>query len=188
MGMSHHFPAPDATRINVGCGVHPLRDWCNIDNAMEALADLYITVPPIPYPDESLDEIYAGHFLEHLDREEAAAFMAECMRCLKHGGRLGIVVPDMREVFRRYYDTEANARVEYPIGVWRDLHDMDSLYDLMIMSTAQDSPHKWGYDAHTLSRLFMHHGFRIEGDINRWTDPRIPVGAWYQIGLDGIKE
>lgn len=178
---------PTATRLNIGCGMHPLLNYCNIDDSPDAIADLLWSVPPIPYPDGSLDEIFAGHYLEHLTQDEADDFLIECHRCLRVGGKLGIVVPDTYEVMRRYV-TRETARMEFPRGQWHDLTDLDEINYLILFSTVQPSNHKWAYDSTTLWRLLEHHHFRVTGEINRWLDPRVSVGAWYQMGLDSVKE
>jgi len=178
---------PAATRLNIGSGRHPLLNYCNIDASPEALADVYLSVPPIPYEDESLDEIYAGHYLEHLTRDEATEFLVECHRCLKPGGKLGIVVPDTREVMKRYLSPETVARMEYPRGTFHDMHDLNEVCHLILFSTVQESHHQWAYDSVTLHSLLSGNGFRVTGEINRWLDPRISVGAWYQFGLDAVK-
>ena len=178
---------PTATRLNIGSGRHPLLNWCNIDSDPSVGADLYTSVPPIPYPSESMHEIFAGHYLEHLTQAEADEFLVECYRCLRPGGNLGIVVPDTAEVFRRYLDPTSYATLEFPIGTSNDLHDLDNVCHLIVFSTVQSSQHRWCYDMRTLGRLLDRHGFRVIGEINRWMDRRISVGAWYQCGLDAIK-
>lgn len=178
---------PTATRLNIGCGQHPLHFWCNIDNDPSSYYDLLVSVPPIPYPDASMDEIFAGHFLEHLTQEEADAFLLECWRVLKPGGRLGVVVPDIREIMKRCLDPNSHARMEYPTGKWWDCHDMDTVCALFLYSTVQDSGHKWMYDVIALTRLLNKAGFVVTSEINRWMDRRISVGAWYQFGLDAMK-
>lgn len=180
--------APVATRINIGCGDHPLLDWCNIDASPKAHCDFIATIPPIPYESNSLEEIFAGHYLEHLTQDEAQEFLAECHRCLIPGGILGIVVPDTREVIKRYLDPKSNARIEFPRGSWFDLHDMNNLCKFFFYSTAQESHHQWSYDKDSLTKLLEKSGFIVKGEINRWMDPRISVGAWYQFGLDATKE
>ena len=183
----HLRAAPTATRVNIGCGEHPLRDWCNIDASSNAVCDYLANVPPIPYEDGSLEEVYAGHFLEHLTQDEADEFLEECYRVLQIDGKLGIVVPDTREVMKRFLDPASNARIEFPRGEWHDLHDLNEVCKFFLYSTAQESHHKWSYDEKTLSALLMKHGFEITGSINRWMDPRISVGAWYQFGFDAKK-
>ena len=174
-------------KVNVGCGSHPLLYWDNIDSDGAAFADKYVSVPPMPYGDGEVDEIFAGHFLEHLTQEEAVEFLAECRRVLVPKGKLGIVVPDTEEVMRRHFDHTADGRVQYPKGTWLDVHDLNDMCHLFLYSTAQDSHHQWSYNHNTLARLLVANGFSIAGEINRWMDPRITVGAWYQFGLDAVK-
>src|SRR6185295_7273791 len=125
-------------------------------------------------------------FLEHLEPIEARAFLAECRRCLVPGGRLGLVVPDTREILTRWLRGDREC-VEYPGGVWHAVADLDAVCALFLYSTVQGSPHRWSYDLGTLARLLTSAGFVITGEIDRYRDPRIPVGAWYQCGLDCAK-
>ena len=181
-----HLQSLSGRRLNIGSGQHPLRYWTNLDESQDALADVRYHVPPLRYADESLDEIYAGHFLEHLTPAEADEFVRECFRCLTHGGKLGIVVPDTREVVQRYLRGDID-EIEFPRGVWRPINNLNTLCDLFFYSTVQESPHRWSYDTDTLGTLLVRHGFELVKPINRFSDPRIPVGAWYQCGLDAVK-
>lgn len=173
-------------RLNVGCGDHPLPFWSNLDADPDVRADIYCRVPPLPSDADSLDEIYAGHFLEHLTQADAGAFLDECWRCLVVGGRLGIVVPDTREVVKRYLRGDLD-QIEYPRGTWRKVNDLETLCELFFYSTIQRSPHRWSYDLLTLGRLLVAHGFRVVGEIDRFADPRVALGAFYNCGLDCVK-
>ena len=88
-------------RLNVGCGKFPLTFWTNLDADPGIGAEMTAEVPPIPCTDNFLLEIYAGHCLEHMEFPQAIEFLEECYRCLLEGGRLGIVVPDTREILMR---------------------------------------------------------------------------------------
>ncbi len=175
-------------RLNIGSGHNPLHYWVNIDSNPSTFADFYASVPPMPYNDGVVDEVFAGHFLEHLEQEEAGEFLDECRRVLVPGGKLGIVVPDIQEIMRRHLNPAADGRVQYPRGQWWDVHNMDDMCAMFLYSTVQDSHHKWNYDVCSLTRLLTKHGFTVTGEINRWIDPRIAVGAWYQFGLDAVKQ
>lgn len=173
-------------RVCVGSGQHPMAYWTNIDDDADALADVRARVPPLPCEDESLDDVYAGHFLEHLLPGEAGIFLEECRRCLIKGGRLGLVVPDTREIMKRYVRGDLD-EMEYPRGTWRKVRDLDEVCALFLYSTVQASQHQWSYDLVTLKRLVEKHRFTVVGEINRFSDPRVALGAWYQIGIDCIK-
>lgn len=173
-------------RLNVGCGQWPILYFTNLDADQSAFADIYQAVPPLPFEDGALDDIFAGHFLEHLSPEDARAFLAECLRCLTPVGRLGIVVPDTREILTRWLNGALDC-VEYPAGTWHAVADLDDVCRLFLYSTVQDSPHKWSYDLGTLARLLTSAGFTVTGEIDRYRDSRLGSGAWYQCGLDCVK-
>lgn len=177
-------------RINIGCGRWPLLYWTNLDSDPSVRADIYTEVPPIPYPDDSIDEVFAGHVLEHMEPDAGREFLRECYRCLRPGGRLGVVVPDMEEVMRRYLrlnpEHDRVSDIVYD-NRWWDIHDMDTVCALFMYSTVQESHHKWMYSPATLRNRMLEAGFVSLVDINRWSDPRITVGAWYQFGVDGVK-
>jgi predicted SAM-dependent methyltransferase len=175
-------------RLNVGSGDFPLPGWANLDSSPERNAE--IVADAIEYlrgcEGGRWDEIYAGHFLEHLEREEALEFLRECWRVLAPGGRLGIVVPDTREVARRYVAGSVDS-IEWPHDVWRPIADLDTLNEMFFYSTVQESRHKWSYDAKTLQRAMTEAGFIGLREIDRYRDPRLGSGRWYQCGLDGWK-
>lgn len=173
-------------RMNIGCGSFPLPFWANVDRDPLTVAQIHAIVPPIPAKDESLDEIYAGHFLEHLDRVEAREFLRECMRCLVPGGRLGLVVPDTREVMKRWL-AGTNDAMEYPYNTWWPLSDLDSVCACFLYSPVQATRHKWSYDELTLAKIMTEMGFVNLEPINRYVDPRVARGAWYQTGRNGYK-
>lgn len=177
---------PDPIRLNLGCGAYFLDGWINCDSDPAVQPDQVLTVPPIPYPDNAVTEIYAGHLLEHLPPADAHALLRECYRVLAPGGRLGIVIPDTVEIYRRYL-AGAVDEIEYPAGRWWPIRDLDSVNALFAYSTVQASPHRWQWDAQTLARALAAAGFTDLRRINRYSDPRLGTPAWYQDGVDGGK-
>ena len=178
--------ATAARRVNVGCGDWPLPYWTNLDGNPDLPADVHAIVPPMPFADASLDEVWACHFLEHLGYADGLAFLKECWRVLVPGGRCGIVVPDTREVMKRYL-AGALDQVEWPYRHWHAVKDLDAVCGLFLYSVVQESHHKWSYDIETLARIMARAGFVGLREIDRYRDPRIAQGAWYQCGLDGFK-
>lgn len=176
-------------RLNIGCGDYdlPLEDgWFNIDNAVGSAANMLTTVPPIPWPNQSIDEVYAGHFLEHLDYDKGQEFLHECYRVLKSGGKLGIVVPDTKEIVRRYLGEMGDYGQTADGRVFR-VNDLDDVCAYWLFSTIQPSRHRWAYDLETLERALRQVGFSVTGEIDRHKDPRLGTGQWYQCGLDAVK-
>lgn len=76
-------------------------------------------------PPASADHAYSSHFLEHLTRSEARRLLADCHRVLRPGGRLRLLVPDLRSVVDRY---EA-ARRESPDSAAEIFHAATGYFD-----------------------------------------------------------
>lgn len=176
-----------AIRLNIGSGEWLIGGYVNIDADPAQPVDLVATVPPIPYSDESVDEVWSCHFLEHLDQPTGAEFLRECYRVLKPGGLLGVVVPDTRAIAAAYL--EGRLAVEEPNsgGRLRWMRDLDDVCALFLFSTVQPSHHQWAYDLSTLTRALDRAGFPTMREIDRFRDPRLGTPQWYQCGAEALK-
>src|SRR4051812_26231586 len=93
------------TYLNLGCGSRYHRDWIHIDiepSTPHGIA--YDLSEGIPQPDNSCDVVYHSHVLEHIRRQHAGPFIAECYRVLKPGGVIRVVVPDLERITRTYLE------------------------------------------------------------------------------------
>lgn len=81
-------------RLNLGCGVKVLGGYENYDKyPIDArVKKLDLEHLPLPFDDNSIDEILLSHIVEHLNVNQTS-FFAEIYRVLKHGGKLTVVFP-----------------------------------------------------------------------------------------------
>jgi SAM-dependent methyltransferase len=91
----------DPLRLNLGCG-RDIRDgWVNVDSyelpGVDVVCDLD-DHPKLPYDDNTVDEVYASHLIEHLWRP--LPLLEELWRITK---------PDARAVFRCPYGSSDDA-------------------------------------------------------------------------------
>lgn len=49
-----------------------------------------------PFETSTVDFVYAEHFIEHVDRDDAGRLLRELLRVLKPGGVMRLVTPDLR--------------------------------------------------------------------------------------------
>jgi hypothetical protein len=173
-------------RLNLGCGPYVLPDYWNVDADPASPADAHYRFPPIDAADASVDEIYLGHVLEHLEPVEADALLRECYRVLAPGATLGVVVPDTRWVLEQYV-RQSGQRVEVPQGVFWELDDLDAVGSVFLYSTLQESRHRWSYDETTLRRALTRAGFAVRRAIDRWSDPRASAHNPWSLGWDSVK-
>ncbi len=90
-------------RLNLGCGAFPLKDFVNVD-ILEKYGDVHCDVTNIPYEDNSVGEIYAGHIVEHLTFRDSLRAIEEWHRVLKPKGKLTITFPDYFKILKLYLD------------------------------------------------------------------------------------
>ncbi len=89
--------------LNVGCGKRWDRRWVNLDIDPGCPEIVNHDVRQgLPFEEGKFDGIYQSHVLEHLSREDGDKMINECFRCLKAGGILRIVVPDLEGIARSY--------------------------------------------------------------------------------------
>jgi predicted SAM-dependent methyltransferase len=99
-------PTDRPRRLHLGCGdrFHPA--WINLDlHPQHPSVRAHDVTAPLPFADLSIDAVYHAHLLEHLPRADALPFLRECLRVLRPGGILRVVVPDLEQIARLYLDS-----------------------------------------------------------------------------------
>lgn len=84
-------------RLHLGCGKDIKGGWINIDIqdfGQEIVRDI---TRGLPFDDNSVDEIYTCHFLEHLNGDDLLFVLSEIHRVLKPGREVFIRVPHSSE-------------------------------------------------------------------------------------------
>jgi SAM-dependent methyltransferase len=80
-------------RLDLACGNNKTPGTIGVDCKKTPNVDIVHDLTKFPYPwkDNSVDEIYCNHYVEHT--EDLISFIDECWRILKHGGKLCIAAP-----------------------------------------------------------------------------------------------
>jgi len=92
--------------LNIGCGGRIHKDWVNIDKCPVNLFVQQCDVERgLPFLDNQFDVVYHSHVLEHFEMMVAGSFVKECLRVLKPGGILRVVVPDLEQIVLAYLQT-----------------------------------------------------------------------------------
>ncbi len=136
--------ASDPVKLNLGSGTTCLLDgYVNLDCKFGQ--EIY----PLPYADESVDEIRASHVLEHFEHSIVLHVVREWARVLKPGGVLKVAVPDFKWISENYLAGKNFPVQSYTMGGQIDADDF----------------HKAIFDRDTLKAILNAAGLV---DVQRW--------------------
>lgn len=82
-------------KIDIGCGVRKQPDHVGVDIRQFEGVDVVLDAGTQVWPwgDNSVDEIFSSHFIEHLTGIQRVHFVNEAYRVLKPGGKLTMICP-----------------------------------------------------------------------------------------------
>ncbi len=96
--------AGGSLRLHLGCGVHRLPGYVNIDfplsehNIIQTVrADIFTDISTLELPADCVDEIRSHHLFEHFQRTDAFLLLCKWHCWLKEGATLLIETPDFEE-------------------------------------------------------------------------------------------
>lgn len=112
----------------------------------------------IPLPDRSAAAVYSSHMFEHLDRAEAASFLAEVQRVLAPGGVLRLAVPDLWRLARRYVE-ETRSADEFVASTYLANEKPRGALGRLKYAVVGARHHHWMYDAASLQHVLEAAGF-----------------------------
>lgn len=147
-------------RLNIGAGDVRIEGFTPIDRKLGSEAF------PLPYADNSVDEIRASHILEHFSFGDVEKALDEWVRVLKPGGKLRVAVPDIDKVLA------AKA-------------DPNRLFYLMGGQMHADDFHRSAFDEDRLRKTLAQAGLQ---DIRPWHSPNTDSAAHpISLNLEGVK-
>lgn len=145
-------------RLNLGCGYRKIEGYINIDNRAIVEPDLLCDVTlGLPYSENSVDEIRAYDFMEHIPIGKVIPVMEEFYRVLKSNGILEIFVPstDSRGAFQDPTHVSfwnKNSFFYYVIDECRDLYGINVKFDVELLEDKVTDNHNVIIHTHFIGR------------------------------------
>lgn len=112
----------------------------------------------IPLPDNSVNQIYASHFFEHIEFKDLIVLLNEIYRVLKKDGNLSVCVPDSSLYIKSYLEGKnffAKEKAYQPAVI-----DTGSLMDQVNYIAYMDQHHKFMFDKENLINVLKKINFK----------------------------
>lgn len=122
--------APRPLKLEIG-GIKPRPGWV-VTNVSAVTRNYLDATVAWPLEGGSVSHVYADNVIEHITLEQARAMLAEAYRCLRPGGVIRIVTPDIRGHIEMYlagtgsldsaaaqHYRKAGLTVEHPVDLVR---------------------------------------------------------------------
>lgn len=139
-----------AIRLNIGAGTVPVDGFINIDMHVKE-GNVIMDAKRLEYDNDSVDEIYSSHLLEHFagsqQNMEVLEVMQEWFRVLKPGGLIRIEVPNLEWCVRNWLDQTEEQRWCFALNT------------IFGMQTNPGEYHKTGFSEKHLRCFFRRAGF-----------------------------
>lgn len=97
-------------KLNLGCGDWRVPGFIGVD-LYHPDSDVKADVRSLPYADNSVDEIYSSHVIEHFDFHEGQKVLREWYRVLKPGGWMATEQPDLEKSCAAFLNADEKERV-----------------------------------------------------------------------------
>jgi predicted SAM-dependent methyltransferase len=86
---------PKPLKLDLGCGKNKREGFIGVDIIkFDGVDEEWDLKESWPWQDDSVDEVYSSHFVEHLTGLERVPFFNELHRVLKKGANAQIITPD----------------------------------------------------------------------------------------------
>jgi predicted SAM-dependent methyltransferase len=130
---------------NFGSGTSRRQDFISVDKYIPEADEHWDLTEPLPLADQSVDNIFSAHFIEHLSRDEWHSLRKEWDRVLKQGGTIELYCPDIKKVCEQFIAEPTTANLVHIYGM-------------------QDTPgeyHKNGFTEGTLILSFPNYSYEV---------------------------
>lgn len=178
--------------LHLGCGPKYLPGFINIDANPRQNLDLWLDVRcGLPFATGSVDSAYSTHMVEHLYPDELERLFAECVRVLKPGGGIRLIVPSLQSAIVAYQEKRSDWFYSFP-------HHFDSLGGRFCNFVFCDGQHRTAFDFGYLEEELCKAGFQnvvestegksqIYGENVPPFEPSDAVGLSHSLYVEAVK-
>lgn len=137
-------------KLDVGSGDHNLKqpkdEWIHLDGCDGENVDIICDFASIPLESESVDELWNGDVVEHIEQWRWNEVLTEWNRVMKIGGTIGGQTPNLHSIMVRYAKGEMSLEdATNGLYGWRS-NEFQQHYITFTPETLTQLLHKYGFD------------------------------------------
>ncbi len=141
--------------LHLGCGTKYLPGFLNIDGNLFNKIDVWLDVRNgLPFRSGSVDSVYSTHMFEHFYTDELKLLLRECLRVLKDGAGVRLIVPSLESAIAAY----TARRTEWFSDSFP--RHFDSLGGRFSNFVFCDGQHRTAFDFSYMNEVLREAGFR----------------------------
>jgi predicted SAM-dependent methyltransferase len=144
--------------LELGAGSTVRDGWITIDT-VESCDIVWDLRNGIPFPDESISQLYSSHFFEHLSFKEGQRFLDECLRVMRPGGKFSICIPNARNYIEAYL-SNADLDANISASIYKPAYNETTRIDYINYIAYMDGHHKYMFDEENLIYILKSKGMR----------------------------
>lgn len=141
------------TKLNIGAGKTRKPGFISVD-AYNKKADIVAPAHNTGYYQESVDEIFSSHMIEHIDRAQLNIVISHWYEILKKGGSVTVLVPNAYIYLKEWIDN-------YDVGNFGHLEDWGTRWIMGFEGKGVGMYHTNLFCKETLIRLFERNKFLV---------------------------
>ena len=148
----------DLVLLEIGAGAKKGEsNWITLD--INRKADIFWDLRHgIPFPENSIDEIYTSHTFEHIPFESLKKLIRDCHRALKPSGKLSVCVPSAKFYIEAYMNNKEFRSTT--ADFWKPgLCETGSRIDQLNYMVYMGGQHKYMFDEENLVNILRLCGF-----------------------------
>ncbi len=155
-------PTLTKRKIEIGAGKKPRKGFFTCDIRNLPNVDYVCSADQLPFENDSIDELYSRHVIEHFSLKEFLKVLQEWNRVLKLDGELYIICPNLLWHLRQILDGEHGSFYEKKSGSNHRYWGFGSLFG---WQQDEYDIHKFGYYFELLKEILQDLGFHKIEDL-----------------------
>jgi predicted SAM-dependent methyltransferase len=147
-------PHADKIWLNFGSGERYDPSFVNIEGNIFRKKDMWLDLRnALPFPNMSVDAVYACHVIEHFYADELEKILKECHRVLKHEGCIRVLVPSLEAAISSYLEAKKEWFSDFPTRY-------SSIGGKFFNFVLCDSQHRLVFDYSFTEEILLKAGFK----------------------------